>query len=152
MTTPVAAPFLVQRATSADLDAVRALLAQCHLPEDSVEVAMQNAFVAHHDKRIIGCIALESYGHAGLLRSLAVLPEQRGRRIGEALHIAALEHARTMGIVHLYLLTDSAEAFFARRGFERVERSSAPADLRQHPQFLTACPASAACMRRTLAG
>jgi gamma-glutamylcyclotransferase (GGCT)/AIG2-like uncharacterized protein YtfP len=45
-------------------------------------------------------------------------------------------------------LTETAESFFARRGFQRVSRSQAPGWLLAHRQWQDQCPASAVLMRR----
>ena len=43
-----------------------------------------------------------------------------------------------------------ATAFFERLGFERIERSEAPAELLASAEFARLCPASAICLRRRM--
>jgi len=50
----------------------------------------------------------------------------------------------------LYLLTTTAEEYFPSFGFEKVERSSVPAELNDSAELKGACPASATVMRRGL--
>jgi amino-acid N-acetyltransferase len=85
-----------------------------------------------------------------LLRSLAVAPAWQGQGLGSALVAHAEQAARQRGIAALYLLTPTAEAFFARRGYVRLPREAAPSVLRQTTEFASLCPASAVCLTRTL--
>ena len=55
------------------------------------------------------------------------------------------------GIKTLYLLTTTAAQFFAKRGYEAVPRSEAPAAIAATAQFSDLCPASSAFMRKALA-
>ena len=93
---------------------------------------------------------LESYESVGLLRSVVVPARHRGQGYGTALVDAVSAHASDTGIERLYLLTTSAEAFFAARGFEEVPRDAVPDPVRTTTQFAELCPESAACLRATL--
>ena len=95
-------------------------------------------------------IGLEPYGSVALLRSLAVAPAWQGRGLGSALLAHAEQAARQRGIAALYLLTTTAAAFFARRGYVRLPREAAPPVLQQTAEFAALCPASAVCMTKTL--
>ena len=96
-------------------------------------------------------VGLEIYGTVALLRSLAVAPDGQGRGLGAALLAHAERAARQRGITALYLLTTTAEAFFARRGYVRLPRQAAPPVLRQTAEFAALCPASAVCLTKALA-
>lgn len=80
-----------------------------------------------------------------LLRSIVVNPARRkhglGARIVEQL-VAAHPGA------DVWLLTTSAEPFFARQGFGRVAREDAPPAVAASAQFQGLCSASAALMHR----
>lgn len=100
--------------------------------------------------RLVGVVGLEARGAVGLLRSLAVEPGRRGGGLGSEL-VTALENvAAGGGITELYLLTTTAEAFFARRGYQRVPREAAPAGIRGTAEFASICPASSAFMTKRL--
>jgi amino-acid N-acetyltransferase len=149
---PVAAAITrVGDPSPADLRGVRALLASVHLPADDVDFGRQDFCVAALGDEVIGCVALERYGDAALLRSLAVTPAHRGTGLGEALRDSAVEDARRSGIRALYLLTTTAEAFFARAGFTTVDRAVVPPAVAGSPEFRSLCPASAVCMVKRLA-
>ena len=49
-----------------------------------------------------------------------------------------------------FLLTTTAERFFPKFGFERIERTDVPASLQASIEFRSACPSSAIVMRKAL--
>lgn len=69
---------------------------------------------------------------------------------GTALVHAAEALARTGGARELMLLTETAESWFGRLGYERMERDAAPPDVAGSVEFATACSESAVAMRRAL--
>lgn len=135
----------------ADSALLRRLLATCGLPVADLEANHRIRFFAAVDgDDLIGVIGLETSPPVGLLRSLAVRTEKRGQGIGAALVAAAETAAQSSGVETLYLLTESAGAFFAGLGYAPLSRESAPIAVRSHPQFTTLCPASARLMTRRL--
>lgn len=50
----------------------------------------------------------------------------------------------------LYLLTDTAEAFFERLGYTRVARETVPLGIQQTEEFSSLCPDDAAVMKKEL--
>jgi N-acetylglutamate synthase-like GNAT family acetyltransferase len=58
--------------------------------------------------------------------------------------------ARKSGAREVWLLTTTAEGFFAANGFERVVRTDAPAAIAATSQFKDICPDTAALMRLAL--
>ncbi len=142
------APPPVERATAADLAAVRALLAECGLPTADVIDGGPMMWLVRDGAGLAGCVGLEPHGDAGLLRSLAVAPRHRGRGLSVVLCRRAVAEAGALGIRHLFLLTTTAAPLFARWGFRTVERSEVPASVLASREFASLCPASATCMTR----
>ena len=101
--------------------------------------------------QLLGAIGIEAYGIDGLLRSLVVTPACRNTGLGLSLLSDAESWAAARGITTLYLLTTTAAQFFARRGYETVTRSEAPASIAATALFKDLCPASSAFMRKVLA-
>ena len=66
---------------------------------------------------------------------------------GSRLVEAARRLARDLGVRGVYLLTDSADRFFARHGFAIIDRSEVPAGIRSSVEFASVCPDSAIVMR-----
>ncbi|HEX2202283.1 MAG TPA: arsenic resistance N-acetyltransferase ArsN2 [Longimicrobium sp.] len=143
---------LIEPARAGDLDAVLDLLRGAALPPDGTHAHFPDGFVVARAAGhfVTGCAGVEIYGEVGLLRSVAVLEEARGTGLGERLARAALRRAAERGVRDVYLLTTTAEGFFPRLGFERVERASLPEALEASEQLRGVCPASAAAMRLRL--
>jgi N-acetylglutamate synthase-like GNAT family acetyltransferase len=142
-----AAPVRLSPASSSDLPAVRALLERCALPAEDLQAGHLDHFVlCVAGDRLVGLVGLEPLGDVGLLRSLAVVPEERGRGFGHLLLERALRDARRLGIRRRYLLTTTAAALFARAGFRPLARHEAPAAIRNTTQYGGVCPGTAALM------
>lgn len=95
-------------------------------------------------------IGLEHYDGAGLLRSMVVHPAYRNRQIAERLVQQLEETASFSGITALYLLTETAEKYFSRKGYQTITRSEVPPLLMQSSEFSHVCPASATVMKKEL--
>ena len=137
----------ISPATPADVPAILKLLEQSGLPTDGFVYHLADAMVARKGGRVIGSVALELHGDAGLLRSVAVEAAERGTRLGHQLTEAAIARARDRGLRGIYLLTTTAERFFPRFGFQVIDRSQVPEPVRRSVEFTSACPASAIVMR-----
>jgi amino-acid N-acetyltransferase len=135
-------------ASESDYDRVASLLGAAGLPLAGVPRDLAGFEVAERDGRLVGAIALERYGDEGLLRSAVVDPAERGGGIGAALVDRMLDVARERRLRAIYLLTTTAEQWFPRFGFGRVERADVPDAVRASLEFREACPASAVVMRR----
>ena len=133
------------------IDAAAALLEASELPTADLTAAhMQHFFYSGSAERPQGLVGIEIHGGDALLRSLVVTPGLRSTGLGSALVRRAESHARAHGARAMYLLTTTAEHFFARRGYARLERSNAPAAIRATREFADICPASSAFMFKTL--
>jgi amino-acid N-acetyltransferase len=137
----------VRPATAEDFDAVKGLLDAAHLPLDGLEEQFGDGYaIAEAGKEIIGAEGIEVYARSGLLRSAVVHPDWRGRGVGDVLTRDRLEWARRAGLQRVYLLTTTAESYFPRFGFARVERADAPPEICTSREFTGACPATATLM------
>ncbi len=145
-------PELVYRSARAeDWPAVRALLEACGLPLAGVREELDCFELAvHADAGVVGCAALEFYGGSGLLRSVAVAPEWRGRWIASELVARLLDEARAEGLADVTLFTTTAADYFTRFGFRVTRRADAPEAVRASIEFREACPETATVMTRTL--
>lgn len=141
----------IEPAQSTDAPAIHALLHQSGLPQDGIEDHLATALVVRDGAAIVGCAAVEVYGPHALLRSVAVDAPARGQGWGQQLTEAALDLARTAGVQEVYLLTETASAFFPRFAFRPTERAAVPTAVQQSVEFTHACPASALVMVTTIA-
>ena len=141
------------RAESISLNTeVEALLIEAQLPVADLASSRSLNLLGYRDcGRLVGVVGVEIYGSVGMLRSLAVEPAHRNAGLGAALVSIAETWAAEQGVETLYLLTTTAAKFFARRGYEAVPRSEAPAAIAATAQFSELCPASSTFMRKVLA-
>ncbi|MBI5381152.1 MAG: GNAT family N-acetyltransferase [Opitutae bacterium] len=133
-----------------DAAAIAALLAAADLPHTDIAPHLGNFLVAWTGETAVGAVGLEVHGSDALLRSLVVAPELRGRGLGDNLAETIVARARGLGVTRLFLLTTTAERFFARRGFAVVARRIVPAAIAATAEFRGLCPATAVCMARAL--
>lgn len=137
-------------ATPLDQAAIRHLLLDSRLPVDDLETAAIDFIVARDATGLMGVIGLERFGSAGLLRSLAVRDDQRGRGVGGQLVRAIEGRAVSLGVQQLVLLTETAAPFFGKRGYAAIARDQAPTTVQRSSEFHVICPASATCMLKPL--
>jgi amino-acid N-acetyltransferase len=141
----------IEPASPRDLDAITALLVASQLPIEGLAAHLANVLVVRDGTGIVGVAALEVYAGGALLRSVAVDERVRGRGVGQRLVEAALARARQLGVPAVFLLTDTAAAFYPRFGFARISRDDVPEDVKESVEFASLCPASATVMRLRLA-
>jgi amino-acid N-acetyltransferase len=141
----------IRRGEASDLPSVLELLTAAGLPTadlTSADGLQLWILTAGHSPQ--GVIALQRFGGDGLLRSLALARDYRHRGLGREL-VARLERdASADGIAQLVLLTEAAEAFFSRLGYDTIDRCLVSHQLKQSSEFRSLCPASAVCMRKSL--
>ena len=132
-------------------DAAVVILEASGLPAADLTAAhMRHFFFAGPASQPQGLVGIEIQGEDALLRSLVVAPALRSTGLGSALVQKAEAHAREQGARSMYLLTTTAEHFFARRGYARFERADAPAGIRATREFAGICPASSILMFKPL--
>jgi len=140
----------IRAAGPGDYQAAKALLESAGLPTEGIPATLEGFLVAAGPAGpLAGVAGLERYGRAGLLRSVAVAPEERGTGLGLRLTQAVLDQAEREGINDLFLLTTTAERFFPRFGFERITRGDVPAAVQASVEFQGACPETAVIMQRS---
>ena len=138
-------------ASKPGLSAAVALLAAARLPTgDLTEAHCEHFYFSGPSSAPDGLVGLELFGEVALLRSLVVADHLRGSGAGSLLLAHAERQAKLAGVRRLYLLTTTAETFFARRGYARADRAAAPAAIRTTHEFAGMCPASAAFMVKPL--
>jgi amino-acid N-acetyltransferase len=135
-----------------DYDAVSSLLINSKLQISDLTPEALTHFLGIREEATITAVGgIEVYGPVALLRSIAVAGSSKGQGYGLQIVHALEAGARRTGIETLYLLTESADAFFARLGYRHTARDDVPAAIRTTAQFSALCPESAACMAKHLA-
>jgi amino-acid N-acetyltransferase len=140
----------IERARPDDASDVLWLLERNHLPIDGLMDHFATTVVARQNGQVIGSAALELYPDGVLLRSVAVVSEAQGQGLGQRLTDEAIRLAESINAPAIYLLTTTAERFFPRFGFELIARADVPATVQTSIEFTSACPTSAAAMRKQL--
>src|SRR5690606_41298252 len=99
----------VRPATRLDMKDVRALAEKLDWPLAQLpDEAFYNFLVLHNETGFVGCVGLEVYGEAAILRSLAVKEDARGVGYGWLLADSAVAEARHRGGKRVYMLTEHA--------------------------------------------
>ena len=111
---------------------------------------MEHFFYCADADQLSGLVGIELRGKAALLRSLVVAENNRSSGMGAQLVEHAERHARAAGAEAMYLLTTTADRFFAKRGYKVVPRESAPPEIRNTREFADICPASSTFMTKPL--
>lgn len=139
------------KATSQQRDEIIDLLQKENLPAEDLPLDLSNFFTAIEENTIIGLIGLEPYGENGLLRSMVVSPNYRNQQIAERLVKMLEEQAINSGINTIYLLTETADKYFSRKGYKTIVREEVPTELKASSEFSHVCPVSAIVMKKELA-
>jgi amino-acid N-acetyltransferase len=137
-------------AEAGDEKAIRDLLIRCGLKPEGISPHLSHFVVAVEGGVVVGTAGCEIHGGAGLFRSFAVDSHHRGRGIGTQLYRRVLEHVSLKGVREGYLLTETAEGFFAKLGFQRIERQAVPIVIQETEQFRTECSETAICMGKLI--
>jgi len=137
-------------AESKDRDAIISLLQAEKLPVEDLSTDVANFFVAKEDGLVIGSIGMEIYERNALLRSLVVKARFRKMKVAAALINELEKEARDKGLENIYLLTETAQEYFSKRGYNTINRNEAPLSLQKSSEFSHVCPANAILMKKIL--
>jgi len=118
-----------------DLSAIDALIISEHLPAFRTADFLDTFWVLEGERGLSGCVGLEVFGEAALLRSVITAPELRGKGFGDVLVRKAFGEARKRGVKRLYLFTMDKAPFFTRHGFEHCTMDDFEPAARQCSQY-----------------
>lgn len=136
-----------------DYDEATAILLASQLIVEDLAPESMTAFLGIMDGDALAAIGgLEMHGSDALLRSIATRPDSRNMGYATVI-VGGLEaRARENGVERVYLLTDTAAAYFERLGYGTVSRERAPGGIAATGQFRQLCPDTAAFMVKPLDG
>lgn len=131
----------IRPAKTTDIKAIRTIIDTYSLQRRllSKETVMlyedvQEFFVAEKDNKVIGCGALHVlWEDLGEVRTVAVIEEFRGQKIGHQIMTAIIERARSLGLKRLFCLTFET-GFFGKHGFTEIQ--GAPVEPEVYQQLL----------------
>jgi len=139
----------IQAASQKDLAIVERLLESEKLPTDIIAESKGELWVIKKDDHVLGSGALEFYGSDALLRSVVVAEESKGEGYGSRIIEHLEQEAAQRGVGTLWLLTETAEGFFGKRGYQAVERNViVNAGILDSSEFKHLCASTAVCMKK----
>jgi len=137
----------IRGAVAADVPIIKQLLVANKLPTSGIDDHWKTFIVARDCDHIIGCGGAEAYTMAALIRSVAVADSHRNLGIGRQIVRQLIDRLASRGIREFYLLTTTAQPYFAKRGFKPIDRDEIHPQLLASTELQGACPDSAVCMR-----
>jgi amino-acid N-acetyltransferase len=137
-------------ANEENVEAIVTLLKTNNLPVSDLGSGQRIFLVALSGDKTVGCVAIEIYGTDGLLRSLAVNSDFRGKGIGQKLVVEAEIWSRNNGLKNIFLLTTTAAGFFSKMGWQNINRTAVPESISFTSEFTSICPTSAICLTKNL--
>nr|WP_199563236.1 arsenic resistance N-acetyltransferase ArsN2 [Runella aurantiaca] len=140
----------IRLAQPADYESVVSLLKSVGLPTEDLNAKLPDFLLAFANEKLVGSAGVEVNGTVGLLRSVAVQEDFRNYKIGGRLVNDLSKQVRLKGVKDLYLITTTADGYFEKQGYERVERENVPAEITQSQQFSSLCPSSAVVMKKSI--
>ena len=131
----------IRPAKTSDIKAIRTIIDTYSLQRRllSKETVMlyedvQEFFVAEKDSTVIGCGALHVlWEDLGEVRTVAVVEEFRGQKIGRQIMKAIIDRAQSLGLKRLFCLTFET-GFFGKHGFNEIQ--GAPVEPEVYQQLL----------------
>jgi amino-acid N-acetyltransferase len=141
---------LIRDATTNDLMNIKSLLESVSLPSVDIDDHIHNFLILEYAGTPIGTIGMEIYGETALLRSLAVRKEYQFDGYGKRLCRKLILNAERKSIKDIYLLTNTAEKYFSRKGFQRISRERVPEAIKKTYEYSTLCPTDSTCMVKAL--
>jgi len=118
-----------------ELDTIEGLLKTVNLPLFGAADFLDTFWIAENRGDVAGCVGLEVYDDAGLLRSAVVTEEMRGTGLGGRLTLHVIDAARELGIRDLYLFTMDKGPFFEHMGFDKCTMDDFSEDGRKSTQW-----------------
>jgi amino-acid N-acetyltransferase len=127
---------IVRRARTGDVKAIRRLIDIYSLQRRLLSKAtvtlyedVQEFWVAEVDGSVVGCGAIHvMWEDLAEVRTVAVDPAYRGRKIGHAIVSVLLDQARDVGVKKVFALTFET-AFFGSFGFVEIDGAPVPTDV-----------------------
>jgi amino-acid N-acetyltransferase len=128
---------------------VISLLKQNNLPVSDIDDS-KILFALFEGPDVVGTGGLEFFNDCALLRSLSVRKDRQGKGLGKSITRQLEQLCKDKGIPAVYLLTETAEAFFNKQDYRIVDRASAPQSIKNSSEFTTVCSATGILMKKNI--
>jgi amino-acid N-acetyltransferase len=83
---------------------------------------------------------------------VAVALDRRGTGLGKEIVKDLISKAKEKSVWSISLLTETAQPFFEKLGFQNITRDKAPKEIQSTSEFSTVCPVSGVFMSLDFAG
>ena len=133
-----------------DLAQLEALLRFNHLPAEDCGGKAKLFYGIFEAQELVAAGGLEVAAGDALLRSVVVRERLRSRGLARRICEHLIAMALSDGRKAIYLLTETAEAYFKKLGFEQITRNQVPEAIAATRQFTSLCPDSASCLKMSL--
>lgn len=133
-----------------DLAQLEALLRFNHLPAQDCAGQANIFYGIFEAGELVAAGGLEAAANDALLRSVVVQERLRSRGLARKICEHLIAQALSDGRKTIYLLTETAENYFEKLGFEQITRSQVPAAIAATRQFTSLCPDTASCLKMSL--
>ena len=140
----------INKAEPQAYETVVALLTAAGLPTEDLRKDLHHFWIADASGTAIGVIGMDLYAPYGLLRSMTVLPEYRNKGIASRLVDQVEQLAKKLDLSELYLITNTAESYFSKKGFQLITKADLPPDVASTEEMNGLCPTSAVIMRKAI--
>ncbi|MBG0563208.1 amino-acid N-acetyltransferase [Actinoplanes aureus] len=126
--------MIVRRARTRDIKAIRALVDTYTTDRRLLSKATVTLYeqvqefwvAADEDDQVVGCGALHvMWEDLAEIRTVAVDPSMRGRKIGHRIVAALIDQARELGVARVFCLTFETR-FFGSFGFTEIDGAPVP--------------------------
>lgn len=136
--------------SQAAFETFRSLIASADLPTEDLDFKTQILLGYYDNETLMATGGLEVFGTDAILRSLTVKFGSRNKSLGSNIVDDLVLKAKDNGVSTIYLLTESADGFFKKKGFVEVNRDDTPEQVKASPEFSYICDKTAICMKRSL--
>lgn len=132
--------------TSDYFEAFTKQLETAGLPHEDLDRDNHYLVGYYHNEKLVGTGGIEIYGDYGLIRSVSITADNRGKKFGTQIAYHLIEKAKEKKLNGLYLLTETAKDFFLKLGFEVINRNDVAKPVLASSEFSHVCPVTATCM------
>jgi len=123
------------------LPAIASLLSESRLPTDDLAMQDLSLFLIDGSEEGVEAVGgLERCGDTALIRSITTSAQRREQGTARTIVRELEKLAQNAGFKEVYLLTETAEGFFERLGYNKCDRSKVPQSIQESRQFSSLCP------------
>jgi glycerol-1-phosphatase len=139
-------PGSFRPANPGDVAEITKLLVDSGLNSSGTVDRVDTTVVSTDDHEVTATACVQDFDGQGLLRSVAVRGDLRGKGLGMLAAASAVREARRRGVRHVALFTESAAPFFERMGFRSIDRTRLTNAILASAQAAEECPETASAM------